>query len=222
MNLSELRARVIKNTSRDDLEDLINSSLNEALVDIARAHRWRVFVCEEALSVVENDLYVELPSRTLKVYEARVQGEDGEYASPVLITTKSRIVRWYPDIDNDSSGKPKYCYVEGRKLYLCPKADGALDIIVTIYKLPDALEDDADETPELYLDQALIAAATRDVFASSEKFESANYWDMRFIQSVRLGIKEDSDKYPNILGDAFSGSRPFHAIEPYLDPFNKG
>jgi len=227
VNRSQLREAVTTRTSRSDLADLVNDAINASIEEIARVHRWKAFIEEISLAISTDDLSKALPDRTQHVFEGRViavseDDEDTSYAWPIEITAKNRVVKRFPDIQRLFAGIPVIGYVESGTLYFYPKASQDLTIKLTVYTMPDVLTDDTTQTPELYLDQAIIAAATRDVFASIEKFSSADYWDRRYLRELTVGIREDNNKYPELRGDPFSRINRGVPIEPYLDPFNRG
>jgi len=166
----------------------------------------------EDVSISSGDLYVSLPSGTIDVVEVRVI--DGTSSASIRLVLLSRFAGWFPNPEDDASGKPEWGAVDRKngRLYVYPKSDDGYVLRMTVVKYPTFGDSDSTENPLVGTDDALVAYAAQYVFNSVQDFESAEIWRRHFevaiasaIQTAqrRSGVQEQG-VVRNVYGDESS------------------
>lgn len=217
---SALRTQVENIISRDDKTDLINSALDMALEEISMRHYFLDMYSESDLTTVAAQAYVDLPSNTHKLMEARFIDSTQSY--PLDIRNKRWLTQYFPNISADSNMKCKWGHVEDDKLYLYPVPDDAYTIRVTVLKLMQNLASDAASPETNGIDRVIIAFAAHWVFEALEQYESAAKWLIKFERMLERAVRDDEKRLAeNRIFTGFQGDMMVFPSDYYNDPFFK-
>lgn len=220
MNRSEIRALVLEATGRSDKATLMNLAINIALKEFSAARLWSDLMVEDDISISAGTTYVDFAADTQRVAEVRFIVSGSAFQSrPLLVRPKSWIVQNFPAVSEQSSGKPLYGYIEGKKLYLVPVSDGDYTIRLTYFRLePDMTTDDAEMVTTVG-GQAVAAYATFWTFLNIEKAEDAKRWLETYQLLLRSAIKIDGDNSAVRYVAIQRGSQPVSSGDYWNDPF---
>lgn len=183
LQLSELITRVDYNTNRSGLDTRVTAHLNDGLREMARRHAWRDLHIERSASLTQSTYRYSFPSDMNEFYGLRII--DGTESEWLQIKTKFWLNQYAPYPAGDSEGKPEYVCVDGGYFEVNPVPDEAYTVYINMTKWPATLSNSSD-TPDIDgVDDALIAYATYQLYASLSQFENANYWQMEFERRLR-------------------------------------
>lgn len=219
MTREELREKVMLNIGgRMDKTTVINDALEQGLKLAVDLHSFRALRSEGDVDIVENDKSVNLPVNTFQLIEARLV--DGVMSYPITIKDKKWLVDRWSNVEDVSTGKPVYGYVEGNVLYLYPVSNGSYTIRITVCINPSFIDADITENPIPCIDMALVYFGTAQAMRNLQMFDYADQWERQFNNALIAAKVGDERTSEEIKLEPFGAKvAPQIVIEPYLDPF---
>lgn len=189
MNRSDIRAIVEENTGRTDKTTVINNAINAALKEVSGKHNWRDLRTEASVTTVADQEYIALASDVRRLDEVRWM--DGLNSYEITIRPKTWLVHYWPDFSAQSSGKPRYGYLEGTTLYMVPPPNEAKTITYSYFKRHASLTDETTDIDFSIADEAVIAYATYRVFKSVQMHEDAVQWFADYKEALKTAKAMD-------------------------------
>lgn len=220
MNREAIRELVVANSGRDDKTTLMNSLINVAARKLSSEHLWLDLMTEADLGLETGGAHVDLPSNFHRLAEVRLIVDDSPLLSrEISVKPKTYIVKQYPNINDENTGKPVYGYLQGTKLYLLPLSDGDYTIRITYFKLHSDFSTDATECEIRHGGEAVAAYATHLLFMSLNMTEDAASWLAVYTQLKDAAIKVDKDNSATNYEAIPRGRSPRVSHDPQNDPF---
>ncbi|MGE0716282.1 MAG: hypothetical protein AB7P02_12645, partial [Alphaproteobacteria bacterium] len=155
MNLAELRAEVVRNTWRDDLEeDALDLHINEAC---RHAFTLREWWWREAIktSVSSTDDRLDLPSNFSSPVSVSVITDGDGNQDGLVLTTIHKLRRAY---SGSSTGEPCHYAISGNELFVGPRPDKSYAYEL-IYKIKNTTLSAPTDTNEAATHLGLAVAA---------------------------------------------------------------
>jgi len=223
MTYAEMLARVKSNVGgRDDKDDEIKISLNDAVMRIASLHRWDVNESTEELTLVTDQIEYDLPTGTTAVTSLYLERDDGYFtmlecismfrfdrvfkaAGYNLLIDVGGITGDHGDGKPNTSlnvreGEPEVYAHFGNQVLMYPKPNASqngLKFSVRVHTRPTAMSDDSDVNPlGEHFDQMVIAFATADTCAMLTLWDDAKGWEGRAYMYLRE-VKEQERARPD-------------------------
>jgi len=184
LNKTTLRNKVIEITGRSDKGSLIDYGLDLSLKNIFRTHSFRELY--DTVSLIISSGVVSLPNDFRTLIEARYSS--GNTAYSLVVKSGLWVKMNYPDIENSTTGIPKYCYISGGNLILAPKPEDDSESIQITYKKTPSFNLNID-----HMEDIILAYTVALVFRSIDMPDVALYWDNEFNKSLMLAIREDRE-----------------------------
>lgn len=216
MNRSEIRALVRDHTGRTDKDSLINSMINAALKKVSSEHIWRDLLTEAEVTMTPDQPFVDLVSTVRRLSEVRII--NGLQSYKLVVRTKTFLVERWPDFGSQSSGKPRFGYLEGTRLHLVPAPDENLTLRYSYYARDTVFTDDTTELTIDITDEAVIAYATFRTFKSLQQHDDAAQWFLDYKEALKDAKTMDRSSAVELHGvpRGTDGKVP---TEYWLDPF---
>lgn len=225
MNRQQIRNVVIANTRRSDKVEDINTSIDLMLQEISQVHDFRGNrVTSYTAVLAEGGNNVDLPADLFQIYQPiRVLDSLVTEKSYVAeLKEKEWILTRWPDGNDETTGIPTFCYVDGSKLYFIPPAQEEWTIAFDYHRLTPVLSGD-DATVQSGIEAALIARVTADIFAMTQQWQDFNQWMVIANRRLQIAITADTNRRETRRREPFTPC-PVQVAGPpdYLDPFNMG
>ena len=183
MNRADIRNLVIDHTGRPDKVSLINSMITAALKKVSSESLWRDLLVESSVSLIVGQDFIQLESGLRRLIEVRII--DGLNSYRLEIRLKSWLLQRWPDLASLADSRPRYGYLEVKKLFLVPPSDQTFTLKYSYVKrAADLTNDNTELDPDIF-DEAIIAYATYRTFKSLQMHEDAVQWFADYREAVK-------------------------------------
>lgn len=217
MQRSEIETLVVEATGRTDKTSLIRSGINLGLREISAQRLWSDLQTSADVSITTGSSYVDLATDLSRLVEVRVI--DGTLSRQLLVRPKTWVTSKFPDPASDSTNRPLFGYLEGKRLYVVPYPNQNFTIRYTYFRVHPDLSADSDEVLIRGIDAALAAYATYWVFNSIEKSEDAQRWYSTYAMHLETAKKLDmSNPAVKFVAEPRSDSEAYPTGDWWLDP----
>jgi hypothetical protein len=219
---SELRTKVITNTGRSDKTTVINDGLDFGLRNLSQTHPFLALRTGEIdVSVVTNDLSVQLPGTIRQIVELRlIDTASPTQSFPLKLIRKREFVERFPNVGGSSiTGTPSYCYFDSPMLWFNVSCNSSYTVRLTRFSL-DKFDSDFDETVIPDADEILIAYATAYTYESVQMYTDAQYWFNKFRALVMLAVENEERQIGvRLVHSPYCEKPDIVSNSPWLDPF---
>ena len=216
MNRADIRNLVIDHTGRSDKASLINSMITAALKKVSSESLWRDLLVESTVTLIPDQNFIQLEPALRRLIEVRII--DGLNSYKLEIRLKSWLVERWPDLTSMFSNRPRYGYLEVKKLFLVPPSSTDWTLKYSYVKRAADLTDDITELiPDIW-DEAIIAYATFRTFKSLQMHEDAIQWFADYREAVKDAKQMDKSSAVESKATIRGGGSPIQANYD-LNPF---
>lgn len=178
--------------NRSDKDEVVHQALNSALVQIGQLHDFSAVKFTSSVALTLDTEIAGVPDGTRRIDWVKLTDTSSETSALIEIRSLAWMDDAYPNRVYDGSGYPAGLAIEGDSFHVAPYPDSS-DYQLEVHGVRYFTTfDSADATCEVaMLNDALIAFASADVFASLESFVSEKSWRQRYIAAVSAAITED-------------------------------
>lgn len=221
---TELITEIVEISKRGDKSTLIGYGIDAGLLDACLEHEFREMEVEADLSASEDDLSEALPSDFHDLLEVRLI--DGTQSYPLIVKAKKWITDKFPNIDEDSSSRPDYVYIEDGSLFFSTKLDDDYTIRVTYWKL-QTFATVATENPIPVLKNFLVYSGLSFLYNALEMERRGAFWERkaRGSSTTRVGgellraIRADGRRTAQVRKlEEFQGDRELERSTYFIVP----
>lgn len=228
MTFAELIEAVRGNIGdRLDKDDVIRRAINWALRRACRDHDWRALDTRAERTTTPGVNYVELPADLRVLWAVRCDGKLMVEVHPMELEQLVRdsnvryLSRPYVYVQTGASVEGATTSARAIRVYPIPDSTYTLEIYYNRWAKP--LQNDSDEPEIPGIDDAIVAAATADVWMHMQQYEDASSWLSRYASELQAARSDDMERpgwRPGIAG-RYVRSLPPSGGDPALDPFVK-